>query len=187
MIRPLGGMGCGDNEIAVGPFMEQPYASNWDRPHEASRERQMLEIQQVDHVGIRISDKVRSIAFYQGLGFALVADAGFDQGHPVILRHPSGVTLNLLGPSRDNDQGNILMDVAEKYPGYTHIALRVASLDGTKAFLASQQIEITGSFSFGEMSAVFIRDPDLNVIELDSYGEGGAAASEGAEGYSAHL
>jgi hypothetical protein len=30
-------------------------------------------------------------------------------------------------------------------------------------------IEITGSFSFENMSAIFIRDPDRNMIELDAY------------------
>lgn len=55
--------------------------------------------------------------------------------------------------------------------GITHVALTVASLEQTKTFLAEAGIEITGSFSFGRMSAVFIRDPDRNVIELDAYGE----------------
>ena len=143
----------------------------------------MLSIKAIDHIGIRISDKDRSVAFYQDLGFALVADAGYAQGHPVILRHPSGVTLNFLGPSTDNEAGNILMDVAEKYPGYTHIALEVASLDETKAFLAERGIAITGSFTFGDLSAVFIRDPDRNVIELDFHG--GPRAHDG-DGYADH-
>ena len=32
-------------------------------------------------------------------------------------------------------------------------------------------IQVTGSFSFGSMSAIFIRDPDRNVIELDVYND----------------
>ncbi len=56
----------------------------------------MLKIEKVDHVGIRISDKAASVAFYRELGFDLIADAGFDQGHPIIMRNKaSGVTLNL--------------------------------------------------------------------------------------------
>ena len=93
------------------------------------------------------------------------------------------MTLNLLGPSDSNEAGNILMDVPEKYPGYTHIALEVASLDEAKAFLADREIAITGSFTFGDLSAVFIRDPDRNVIELDHHGGSG---SESGEGYAAH-
>jgi len=42
----------------------------------------------------------------------------------------------------------------------------------------------TGSFSFGKMSAIFIRDPDRNVIELDAYGETG---SKDPAGYAHHI
>ena len=37
----------------------------------------MIAIQKIDHVGIRIREKARSIAFYEGLGFALIVDTGF--------------------------------------------------------------------------------------------------------------
>jgi lactoylglutathione lyase len=143
----------------------------------------MLNIEAVNHVGIRIGDKQRSVAFYAFLGFELIQDAGFESGHPIVMTHPSGVTLNLLGPASVNSGTNILMDVDEKYPGITHVALTVTSLDETKAFLNAQQIDITGSFSFGNMSAVFIRDPDRNVIELDAYGN---TRSDNLEGYSGH-
>ena len=62
------------------------------------------------------------------------------------------------------------MDIPEKHPGYTHIALTVSSLATARAFVEQNDIEVTGSFSFGGMSAIFIRDPDRNVIELDAYG-----------------
>ncbi len=130
----------------------------------------MLEIEAVNHVGIRVREKSRSIAFYESLGFELVADAGFVEGHPVIMRHPSGVVLNLLGPATSTGDSNVLMDIEEKHPGYTHIALTVSSLATARDFAAAQGIEITGSFTFGDMSAIFIRDPDRNVIELDAYG-----------------
>ncbi len=117
----------------------------------------MLNIESVNHVGIRVSDKTRSVSFYENLGFQLLEDAGFDKGHPVIMKHPSGVVLNLLGPAKDWDGRNILMDVDEKYPGYTHIALTVGSLAVAKEFMKTNGIEITGSFSFGNMSTIFVR------------------------------
>ena len=129
----------------------------------------MLDVEAVNHVGIRVSDKLRSISFYESLGFALVSDVGFEKGHPVIMRHACGVVLNLLGPATSGLDSNVLMDIDEKHPGYTHIALTVSSLESARGFLASEAIEITGSFSFGDMSAIFIRDPDRNVIELDAY------------------
>jgi lactoylglutathione lyase len=143
----------------------------------------MLDIQNVNHIGIRISAKSNSVAFYELLGFELRGDAGFDDGHPIIMKHPGGVVLNLLGPASVTDGRNILMDVDDKYAGITHFALTVGSLDVAKEFMQENDISITGSFSFGEMSAIFIRDPDRNVIELDAY----SRPDQGCEGdYSSH-
>lgn len=50
----------------------------------------MLDIQSVNHVGIRIADKERSVAFYSKPGFEFRSDAGFTDGHPIIMKHPSG-------------------------------------------------------------------------------------------------
>ncbi|MEO8629389.1 MAG: hypothetical protein ABI612_15000, partial [Betaproteobacteria bacterium] len=69
----------------------------------------------------------------------------------------------------DSDGKNILMDVAEKYSGYTHIALRVSSIKATLEVLQQNMIRVTqGPVSFGQDGhvSVFIRDPDLTVIEL---------------------
>lgn len=149
----------------------------------------MLDIEKVDHIGIRVSDRIVSIAFYERLGFKTLADAGFEKGHPIIMQHPSGVVLNLLGPSNAMNGTNILMDVDEKYPGITHVAFKVASLESAKAFLAESGIPLSGQFSFKDLRAVFIRDPDRNVIELDAYaGEEPKTRAEPAEdsGYQAH-
>ena len=100
----------------------------------------MLGIERVDHIGIRVSDKGVSIAFYERLGFETLSDTGFEQGHPVILRHPSGVVLNLLGPSNTANDRNILMDVEEKYPGITHVSFKVGTMEATRRFLAEQGI-----------------------------------------------
>jgi len=143
----------------------------------------MLNVEAVNHIGIRVRDKLRSVSFYESLGFQLVKDVGFDQGHPVIVRHPCGVVLNLLGPANAANDSNILMDVEEKYPGYTHFALTVRSMNSAKQLMSDNGIEITGSFSFENMSAIFIRDPDSNVIEIDAYGD---SAEADMDGHSAH-
>ena len=129
----------------------------------------MLKISGIDHVGIRIGDRNRSIEFYRALGFNVVLDAGFDDGHPIVMKHSGGVVLNLLGPASVKNGVNVLMDGDDKPCGYTHIALRVDSLQETKQTLERLDVAITGSFCFENMRAIFIRDPDGNVIELDAY------------------
>jgi lactoylglutathione lyase len=126
----------------------------------------MLDIDKIDHVGLRVSDRDRALAFYKHLGFALEDDAGFADGHPIIMRHAAGVVLNLLGPATRGAGENILMDVDEKYPGYTHMALKIGSVDAARRHLEAADIAITGAHQFGGMNTIFIRDPDRNVIEL---------------------
>ena len=150
----------------------------------------MLGIEKVDHVGIRVRDKTLAVEFYEGLGFETLADIGFEHAHPIIMQHPSGVVLNLLGPSNTSETQNILMDVEEKYPGITHVSFKVASMDEAKRFLQERGISLSGEFTFKGMHAVFIRDPDRNVIELDAY-DGDEPATRTAdasdfEGYKEH-
>ena len=129
----------------------------------------MLAIERVDHVGIRVRSKEVSIAFYESLGFETLSDTGFDQGHPIIMQHPSGVVLNLLGPATLTSDTNVLMDQDEKPAGITHVSFKIADMDTAKAVLAERGIALSGEFSFKGMHAIFIRDPDRNVIEFDAY------------------
>ncbi len=129
---------------------------------------QNIKIERVDHIGIRVQNLDRALAFYGVLGFALLYRA---QGDDVaIIRNENGVELNLIFNANAGEPGiNLLMDVPEKYPGYTHMALRVASIPATIATLKANDIAITqGPVSFGQdgQVSVFIRDPDRNVIEL---------------------
>jgi len=127
-----------------------------------------IDIERVDHIGIRVRDEERAIAFYGSLGFVVTHRATNDA--VVIVKNPRGVKINLV-INADNPEGdhNILMDVETKYPGHTHIALRVSSIKDTIAALADHGIEITqGPVQFGQDGhvSVFVRDPDRNTIEL---------------------
>ncbi|MEY3380361.1 MAG: VOC family protein [Hylemonella sp.] len=127
----------------------------------------MIRIEQLDHVGIRITDKARALAFYASLGFAIEHEVDFDA--VVILKNEAGVELNLIVNGVDKHGGkNVLMDMPEKLPGITHVALRVADIPATLTTLKEAQIAITqGPVSFGDGHvSVFVRDPDRNVIEL---------------------
>ena len=127
-----------------------------------------IAIERVDHIGIRVRDLDRALTFYRVFGFALVRRAEGDD--VAIIRNAHGVELNLVFNANAGDPGtNVLMDAPDKYPGYTHIALRVASIPSTIAVLKENDVAITqGPVSFGDSGqvSVFVRDPDRNVIEL---------------------
>ena len=130
--------------------------------------KRMIDIQRVDHIGIRVRSLDRARAFYRIFGFELLRRSENDD--VAIIRNSHGVELNLVFNADAGDPAsNILMDVGEKYPGFTHIALRVGSIPETIAVLKANDIAITqGPVSFGEGGhvSVFIRDPDRNTIEL---------------------
>jgi lactoylglutathione lyase len=139
---------------------------------------QKIVIERVDHIGVRVRDLDRALAFYEVLGFELLRRAEGDD--VAIICNEHGVELNLVFNANSGDQAaNILIDVPDKFPGYTHIALRVASIPATIAALKANDIAITqGPVSFGEAGhvSVFIRDPDRNVIELRGRDQGRSRA-----------
>jgi lactoylglutathione lyase len=141
-----------------------------------------ITIERVDHIGIRVRDLDRAVAFYRVLGFEFGQKAVGDD--VAIIRNTQGVEINLIFNANAGDPGkNVLMDVGEKYPGYTHVALRVASIPATVVALKSAGITITqGPVKFGEDGGVsiFVRDPDRNVIELRGRDQGDV---EGVERY----
>ena len=129
---------------------------------------EMIDIEQVDHVGIRVADAERALAFYEVLGFKVESRVTFDP--VIIIRNARNVEINLvINAAPEHDGSNILMDVDTKYAGMTHLALRVSSIAGTIRLLKENGIAITqGPVMFGRGGhvSVFVRDPDRNVIEL---------------------
>ena len=124
-------------------------------------------IKQIDHIGIRVSNLDRSLAFYSVLGFEFEHQSKNDA--VVIINNGQGIVINLIYNANDTNGGkNILMDVGVKYAGYTHIALGVDSIKRTLDVLGANHIQITqGPVTMREGTvAVFVRDPDGNVLEL---------------------
>jgi lactoylglutathione lyase len=127
-----------------------------------------IEIAAVDHIGVRVRDLERAMKFYALLGFEVHHKAANDA--VAVVKNAHGVELNLVYNANAGPEGkNILMDVGEKYPGYTHVALRVTSIKAVIQALREHGVRITqGPVSFGRDGhvSVFVRDPDLNVVEL---------------------
>ncbi len=143
-----------------------------------------IAVEQVDHIGIRVRDFDRAMEFYGALGFKLLHKVTFDA--VAIIRNDANVEINLIINANAGDPGrNILMDVPEKYAGFTHVALRVSSIADTMAVLKAHGIAITqGPVSFGADGhvSVFVRDPDRNVIELRGRAED-LSAIDGVQQY----
>jgi lactoylglutathione lyase len=120
------------------------------------------QISRLSHIGIRVHDMARTRAFYESLGFKWAwGPAGPE---PVAaMTHPSGLELNFILNARDEHAPNILMDVPEKHAGITHMALAIKDVAATRAALAAAGIAISGTRG---TAALFVRDPDGNVIEL---------------------
>ncbi len=128
----------------------------------------MIEIRAVDHIGIRVADLDRAVAFYEVLGFKLLHKATGDA--VAVLKNQADVEINLVY-NANNDHGgrNVLMDVPDKYAGFTHIAFNVEPVEAVISALGENGIKITqGPVTFGLDGhvSVFVRDPDLNVIEF---------------------
>ncbi len=76
----------------------------------------------VAHIGVRVFDLGRARRFYEDLGFEFIV--GPVGPEPVaILTHLSGTIINLILNASSGETPNILMDVEDKHPGYTHVAL----------------------------------------------------------------
>jgi len=127
----------------------------------------MKEITGINHIGIRVTRLEPARKFYEQLGFIFIV--GPVGPEPVaIMEHPSGVNINFILNADAPTTENILMDVEEKYSGYTHIALDVNDIKTTQENIEKLGIKITeGPITLPDGGIMFfIRDQDKNVIEF---------------------
>ncbi|MES9989596.1 MAG: VOC family protein [Candidatus Thiodiazotropha endolucinida] len=131
----------------------------------------MKEITGINHIGIRVESLDNARKFYEQLGFTFLA--GPVGPEPVaIMEHPSGVNINFILNADSGITKNILMDVKERYPGYTHIALNVNDISAVQKQIEELGIKITeGPITLPDGGIMFfIRDQDKNVIEFHQNG-----------------
>ncbi|PCJ86277.1 MAG: glyoxalase [Thiotrichaceae bacterium] len=127
----------------------------------------MKEIIGINHIGIRVTSLQVARTFYEQLGFIFII--GPIGPEPVaIMEHPSGVNINLIINSDSDIKENILMDITERHPGYTHIALDVNNIKQVQKSIENLGIKITeGPITLPNGGVmIFIRDQDYNVIEF---------------------
>jgi lactoylglutathione lyase len=127
----------------------------------------MKQIFGINHVGIRVTYLEKARKFYEQLGFEFII--GPIGPEPVaIVEHPSGVNINFILNADSGINENILMDVPDRHPGYTHMALDVTDIETVEATIKNLGIEITeGPLTLPDGSVMlFIRDQDRNVIEF---------------------
>ena len=127
----------------------------------------MVHVLGYDHVGIRVTDRARSLAFYGRLGFAI--DPEFTDERVAEIVAPGGTRINLIFNGVGREQcGNILLDEDTKWPGVTHAAFIVDRLDDVVGFASEEGIPITeGPVDWGRRITCFLRDPDGNVLEFN--------------------
>lgn len=128
-----------------------------------------------DHIGIRVSDKNRAMSFYQALGFVETASFPLFEANEML--SADGVRINLIfNGVRVPRAHNALLDAPLKLPGVTHPAFIVDDLRVFQAWLGEQGIVITeGPHHIGPRRiALFIRDPDGNVLEFNQLIDGEA-------------
>lgn len=131
----------------------------------------MFDLRHIDHVGIRVTDRDVSRAFYEKLGFVFDPEEESPPGRSIGLVNRAGARINLIYNAAPLPAGgNILMDFDEKWSGYTHAAFIVDNIDALEEWLRCERITITegpSTFGNGRRRVLFIRDPDRNVIEFD--------------------
>jgi lactoylglutathione lyase len=120
-----------------------------------------------DHVGIRVSNAAEANDFYKRLGF--VVDESLSDERVAELTTQDGTRINLIynGERRPGAQ-NILLDEPVKWPGHTHGAFIVDSIQAVLDWAEANSVPITeGPHDWGRRLTCFVRDPDGNVLEFN--------------------
>lgn len=125
----------------------------------------------IDHVGLRVTDKDRALAFYTKLGFREDPDEAAPEAKALGLVNDAGARIHLIYNAVGiHSDGNLLLDHKIKWPGYTHAAFIVSDMDELLRMFDLWGVKLTEGPQIvgnGRRRLCFIRDPDLNVLEFN--------------------
>ena len=124
------------------------------------------------HLGLRVADLERSLAFYTAVGYEVVGsvpETAF--GHLTMLKLPDDdfVTVELV---HDPTKGEV-----DRGTGLSHFVIKVESLEATMADLAAAGLDVEAPDSpdgTDDFLTTWITDPDGNRIELVQWPAGHA-------------
>jgi len=130
------------------------------------------------HVGLRVTDQERSLAFYRGLGYDVVGTvAETEFGRLTMLQLPGDdfVSLELVHDPRRGqvDPG-----------GFNHLVIQVDSMQQTVAALAAHGVLVDGPHSpdgSPDFQTALVTDPDGYRIELVQWPDGHPAGMTAAD------
>jgi lactoylglutathione lyase len=129
------------------------------------------------HLGLRVADRDRSLAFYTALGYAVVGEVpGTGLGHLTMLKLPDDafVSLELVHDPGHTGSGGDL----------SHLVVQVGSMNATLAALAAHGIETgppTSPDGPDDFLTCLIADPDGHRIELVQWPPGHPAGMTAAD------
>lgn len=126
-----------------------------------------MKITAYDHVGLRVTNAQRSLAFYEMLGFRIDPVHSTPTALEIVNSH--GIRIALIPNGEVPAQrDNVLMDRPNKWPGYTHAAFIVDNLADILHWAREENIKITeGPVDWQRRITCFLRDPDSNVLEFN--------------------
>lgn len=131
------------------------------------------------HLGLRVADLDRSLAFYGALGYEVVGSVpGTPMGHLTMLKLPGDefVTIELV---RDPSAGELRPGT-----GLSHFVIQAESLDAVIGALAAAGIETEPPVSpdgSPDFRTAIVTDPDGNRIELVQWPPGHADGMSAAD------
>lgn len=124
----------------------------------------MIKVDHIDHLVLTVHNIQKTCSFYQNV--LDMSTQHFEGGRVALRFGQEKINLHLLGHE---------IDPKAQYPtpGSADLCFIVTSFDDVETTLKTQQIDYQGpvdrSGAMGPITSIYLRDPDLNLVELSIY------------------